>query len=266
MKKTENTKARRSAATVESDYVTNRVLTVFGGGILLMAFATYLKNGLSYASSFPMSFQIAQGGIWVGIILAVLGLVLNGMQLTRGTYRAQTLFNGTGLLMLGALLSLVCYLLVGYDPEQALRILYVIIPVCAILYLVYSVYPREFFTLAAMMTSVAVLLWLIAKSIGSNSLSGASLWFLALGLVLCVGLEGLFLAVRKKRGKLTMGKLDLQVFGPQTSHALVVTVALCSALLLLAAFFLAGSVGLYAMFALVGSLFVLAVYYTVKMM
>ena len=54
MKKTEKTAKRPAAA--ESDYVTNKVLTVFAGGILLMAFSAYLRKGLSYASSFPTAY------------------------------------------------------------------------------------------------------------------------------------------------------------------------------------------------------------------
>ena len=130
-------------------------------------------------------------------------------------YNVKTLFNGTGLMMLGALLALCSYLMVGFDPETALRVLYVIIPVCAILYLVYSVYPREFFSLAAAMTLVALMLWLIAKSTGSNTMSGATVWFLAFGLLICVGLEGLFLLARKKPGKLKVGPVDLSMFSPQ---------------------------------------------------
>lgn len=264
LKKTENKGKQISRA--ESDYVTNRVLTVFAGSILLMVYSTYLKNGLSYASSFPTAFMAAKIALWLGLGLAAAGVVLDVWQMRRGTYRPETLFNGTGLLMLGLLLAAASYLMVGFDPEVSLRVLYVIIPVCAILYLVYSVYPREFFSLATAMTLVAVMLWLIAKSIGSNAMSGATVWFLAVGLLICVGLEGVYLMVRKNRGKLKVGKLEPALFGPDTKHALVVSVAACCAVLLLAAFFLAGSVGYYAMFAVAGALFVMVVYYTVKMM
>lgn len=264
LKKTEN--KGKQISKVESDYVTNRVLTVFAAGILLMIYATYLKTGLSYASSFPTAFLVAKAALWAGLGLALAGVVLDVWQMRKGSYRAETLFNGTGLLMVGLVLSLASYLMIGFDPETSLRVLYVIIPVCAILYLVYSVYPREFFSLATAMTLVAVVLWLIARSIGSNAMSGATVWFLAVGLLICVGLEGVYLMVRKNRGKLKMGKFQPVLFGPDTKHALVVTVAACCAVLLLAAFFLAGSVGYYAMFALVGALFVMAVYYTVKMM
>ena len=264
MKKANDTKKHKAA--YESDYVTYRVLNVFGGCILLMVFAAYLKNGLSYASSFPTAYRVCRAGLWVGLALVLVGAVLDVYQIRKKTYNVKTLFNGTGLMMLGALLALCSYLMVGFDPETALRVLYVIIPVCAILYLVYSVYPREFFSLAAAMTLVALMLWLIAKSTGSNTMSGATVWFLAFGLLICVGLEGLFLLARKNRGKLKVGPVDLSMFSPNTRHELVVTVAACCAVLLLAAFFLAGSIGYYAMFAVVGALFVMAVYYTVKMM
>lgn len=264
MKKTEN-KTRRTAAQ-ESDYVTNRVLTVFAGGILLLIFATYLKNGLSYASSFTTALGVAQGSIWAGLVLALAGLVFTGRQLAKGTYKSTTLFNGNGLLMLGLLLSLCGYLMVDFGPQQALRALYVIIPVWAILYLIYSVYPREFFTIATAMTLQAAFLWLVAKSAVSNSFSSTTGVFLALGLVVCAALEGLYLATRSNQGRLKWGKMSITVFNHDTKHALVATVAVVGAVLLLAAFFLGGSVGYYAMYAVAAVLFLMAVYYTARMM
>ena len=229
-------------------------------------FCFYLKNGLSYASSFTTALGVAQGSIWAGLVLALAGLVLTGRQLAKGTYKGTTLFNGNGLLMLGLLLSLCGYLMVDFGPQQALRALYVIIPVWAILYLIYSVYPREFFTLATAMTLQAAFLWLVAKSAVSNSFSGTTGVFLALGLVVCAALEGLYLVTRSNRGRLKWGKVSITVFNHDTKHALVATVAVVGAVLLLAAFFLGGSVGYYAMYAVAAVLFLMAVYYTARMM
>lgn len=265
LKKTENTAKRRSSA-AESDYVTNKVLTVFAGGILLMAFAAYLRKGLSYASSFPTAYLVARGSEWAGLALALVGLVFNGRQLSGGTYNHKTLFNGTGLLMLGLPLSLCGYLMLDFGPEQAMHALYLLIPVAAILYLVCAVYPREFFTVAAALTANAILLWLVAKSAVSNSFSGLTWLFFALGLVVCAGLEGLYLATRKTGGLLKLGKFSLRLFDRQTKHKLVAGAAGGSAALLAASFLLGGGLGYYAVYLMVGVLFILAVFYTVRMM
>lgn len=265
MKKTENTARRRQAA-AESDYVTNKVLTVFAGGILLMAFAAYLRKGLSYASSFPTAYLVARASEWAGLLLALAGLVVNGRQLARGAYNHKTLFNGTGLLMLGLPLSLCGYLMLDFGPEQAMHALYLLIPVAAILYLVYAVYPREFFTLAAAMTANAILLWLVAKSAVSNSFAGLTWLFFVLGLAVSAGLEGLYLATRKEGGVLKAGKFSLRLFDRQTKHSLVAGVAAASGVLLAASFLLGGGLGCYAVYAMVAALFILAVYYTVRLM
>lgn len=264
MKKTEKTAKRPAAA--ESDYVTNKVLTVFAGGILLMAFSAYLRKGLSYASSFPTAYWVARASEWAGLILAAAGIVIHGRQLARGSYNGKTLFNGVGLLMLGLPLSLCGYLMLDFGPESAMHALYMLIPAAAILYLVYAVYPREFFTLAAAMTADAVLLWLVAKSAVSNSFADKTWLFFALGLAVCAGLEGLYLGSRKEGGQIKMGKFVLRLFDRQTKHALVAGVAGGSAALLAASFLLGGGLGYYAVYAMAAALFVMAVYYTVRMM
>ncbi len=264
LKKTEKTAKRPAAA--ESDYVTNKVLTVFAGGILLMAFSAYLRKGLSYASSFPTAYWVARASEWAGLILAAAGIVIHGRQLARGSYNGKTLFNGVGLLMLGLPLSLCGYLMLDFGPESAMHALYLLIPAAAILYLVYAVYPREFFTLAAAMTADAVLLWLVAKSAVSNSFADKTWLFFALGLAVCAGLEGLYLGSRKEGGQIKMGKFVLRLFDRQTKHALVAGVAGGSAALLAASFLLGGGLGYYAVYAMAAALFVMAVYYTVRMM
>lgn len=264
LKKTEKTAKRPAAA--ESDYVTNKVLTVFAGGILLMAFSAYLRKGLSYASSFPTAYWVARASEWAGLILAAAGIVIHGRQLSRGSYNGKTLFNGVGLLMLGLPLSLCGYLMLDFGPESAMHALYLLIPAAAILYLVYAVYPREFSTLAAAMTADAVLLWLVAKSAVSNSFADKTWLFFALGLAVCAGLEGLYLGSRKEGGQIKMGKFVLRLFDRQTKHALVAGVAGGSAALLAASFLLGGGLGYYAVYAMAAALFVMAVYYTVRMM
>ena len=264
LKKTEKTAKRPAAA--ESDYVTNKVLTVFAGDILLMAFSAYLRKGLSYASSFPTAYWVARASEWAGLILAAAGIVIHGRQLARGSYNGKTLFNGVGLLMLGLPLSLCGYLMLDFGPESAMHALYLLIPAAAILYLVYAVYPREFFTLAAAMTADAVLLWLVAKSAVSNSFADKTWLFFALGLAVCAGLEGLYLGSRKEGGQIKMGKFVLRLFDRQTKHALVAGVAGGSAALLAASFLLGGGLGYYAVYAMAAALFVMAVYYTVRMM
>ena len=84
--------------------------------------------------------------------------------------------------------------------------------------------------------------------------------------MVCAALEGLYLATRSNRGRLKWGKVSITVFNHDTKHALVATVAVVGAVLLLAAFFLGGSVGYYAMYAVAAVLFLMAVYYTARMM
>ncbi|WP_458862301.1 hypothetical protein [Acidaminobacterium chupaoyuni] len=259
-------KQNKKMQNVEHDYVTNRVLTMFGGGILLIAFTTYLRNCLTYASSITTGLVASKIGVYLGIAGFVFGLIWNVTALKKGKYNHETLFNGTGLMMFGVLLAICSWMITGLGVERATRIAYILIPVCALLYLIYSVYLREFFTVAAGLTGVVFCAWLVMQTHGSTSFSGIVVVFLALGLVICLLMEGVYLATRKNGGKIRFGKRKIAVYGQNTRHLFVLAAVLLGAAVLAAAFFLGAPWGYYAMYTLIGVIFIEAVYYTVKMM
>ena len=64
----------------------------------------------------------------------------------------------------GLVLALSCAMMMFYSYTLAMRLLYVLMPVSAVLYLIYYVYPREFFTVCLTHASLAFLMWALAKT------------------------------------------------------------------------------------------------------
>lgn len=250
----------------ESDFVTNKVLTVFAGGILLIFIASMISNGLSYVKY--MGFTLKFVGVMriVGPVLAVLGLAFSAWQLTRKKYNSKTLFNGTGFAMFFALFSFCVHLMYSFGSERALRASYVIIPVFALLYLIYSVYPRDLFMCALTFSATAAFSGLIAQSAGSNAMGGFVVVFFAAGLLICALTALWFAITRKNGGVLKIGKVGIRFFEKGARGVVIYSVcALCAAALVVA-FLATAPMAYYAMFAAIAALFVMAVYYTIKML
>lgn len=257
---------KASKSRVEHDDVTNRVLTAFGGGVLLIIASSMMRRGLNYAASILFTLKFIDVAIIASIVLCCAGIVLNIWQISKKKYNAKTLINGTGLLLFSALFGFCAYLMIGFGAENAIRTIYVLIPAFAMLYLIYSVYPREFFVCSCVLSSTALFTWLLSRSIGSNAMTGAVPLFFACGVAVCAITEIGFLLSAKSGGVLKIGKIKIQLFGPHTKHLMIAIVCAACVALLVATLFLGAPYGYYAMFAAISALFVMAVYYTVKMM
>lgn len=250
----------------ESDFITNKVLTVFGGGILLIFIASMMSSGVNYVQYMAFTYKFIDVMLIVGPILVVLGLVLSIWQTMHSKYNVKTLFNGTGLAIFFALFTFCAYLIIAFGSERAVRAAYVTIPVFALLYLIFSVYPRDLFMCALTFSATAAFSGLIAKSAGSNAMGNFVAVFFAAGLVVCALTALWFAITRKNGGILKVGKLGIRFFEKGARGAVIYGVCAFCAAALVIAFLATAPMAYYAMFAAIAALFVMAVYYTIKML
>lgn len=248
----------------KNDYITNRVLTFFGGTAALLWVISYLKRGFSYHSSYKIAQVAALVLIAVGLAGAAYGVARFLRQSRDGSVKTAVL-TGTIIAWFSLLLAFGAAMMRFFDYTVAMRLLYIIMPASAILYLIFCTYPREFFTMATTHSCVAMLLWFIGQASELPVRPTLKFVSFAVGLLLCGGTLALYLATRKKGGVLSVGPLQLRLFGPRVKASYPVAVYSATVALLLVAVLFGSPVAYYAMFAVAAFLFASVVYYTVRM-
>lgn len=148
--------------------------------------------------------------------------------------------------------------------RAAVQLLYIVVPAGAVLALVYYLYQKEFFFSACGVGLGMLGLWLVRKNTGTHNLV-VNLYMVAAALCLLAILL-LIARLQKGEGLLTIKDKQYELMPKQSNFRLVILSCMVSLLALLAGVLLGGTVAFYLLFVLVAWLFVLLVYYTVKMM
>ena len=168
--------------------------------------------------------------------------------------------------LLGASLLVVgvgSVLIIGFYAA-AIQLLYVLIPSGAVLALVYYLYQKEFF-LSALGVGVGLLgLWLVRKNTGAHDLIVTLYVIVAAVILLCMIL--LAAKLKKDQGVLTVKGKQYVLFAKQANLVPVILSCAISVLTMAVALPFGSVAAFYLLFVLVAWLFVLLVYYTVKMM
>lgn len=158
----------------------------------------------------------------------------------------------------------VCSGLIVLFYRPAVQLLYIMVPAGAVLALVYYLYQKEFFFSACGVGVGLLGLWLVRKNIGTHDLL-VNLYAVVAVLVL-LAIILLTLKLKKSAGVLNIKDKQYAVLPKRSNFLLVVLSCVVSLATLLAGLFLGGTAAFYLLFVLVAWLFVLLVYYTVKMM
>ena len=138
----------------------------------------------------------------------------------------------------------------------------VVVPALGVLMMVYYLYQREFFA-SVLVGALGLLgLWMF-RSFGTGTM-----YYGCLILALVVALVGVVLAgkAKAKDGVLTLGGQDYQLFQPETAYLAFFLTVVITAVLLLAPLALGTAMAYYGIWAMAAWLFILAVYFTSKLM
>lgn len=255
-------KANRSdkRASRAQDYVVNKLLCVFTIAFLLILGLMNVSRMMSRADSFVAMFRIMPylaigfGVLTVGSI--VWALIAKG----KGVDTSYRLITGKHFAYIFAFCTLCAALLAFSFNKEMLTFLYVLIPVVAVLYIIFYSYPRDFFFIALSACLGAIAVWVLA-GLKTGALYPALLTLLsAFSLVIWLVAVVLTIMAHKNSGKL-FGK---EVFASNALYALMyVTYALVLAAVAAAVLF-GNAVLYYAAFGLVGYLVLVGIFYTVR--
>lgn len=148
--------------------------------------------------------------------------------------------------------------------RAAVELLYILVPAAAVLALVYYLYQKEFFFSACSVGVGLLGLWLTRKYNSTHDLL-ITLYSVA-GAVVLLAILLLVLKLKKDHGVLTLKGTQFTVLPKQSCYLPMILSTIIGLAALAAALLLNGTAAFYLLFALLAWLFVLLVYYTVKMM
>ena len=192
---------------------------------------------------------------WIGLAMLIAGLAL----FVRRGKRPKLRTPGAALACAGAFFAFTSFCMRLYYPTSV-TVMCVLVPVLLILGIVYLFYQAEFVAEAAALAMGLGALVLLSRS-GSAAVRACAVLALAgiAALAVCI------LLAKRNGGALRFGKASVPLFGAKTDYRLALGVpALCFALVLAA--LLAPGAAFYATWVLGVLTFVLAVYYTIKLM
>jgi hypothetical protein len=238
----------------EQDLVTKRIMAIFVVTVLLLWGMSSLYNMMTFGSTF------LQGQIVNNVVMAASGLgavimlVLYFTSKKRGTLNTERVVN-TGFLALCLLVVCACSFILAMDYYNGMHILYIFLPVTAVLFLVYHVYERQFFTFCVVE----------AMAIASAYCCYVNAWEKTPALVLSFVLCLIPMALSVLNGE-KLQALSEKVMGKQFDKRYTLLAYGVTMVVLVAAALLRGKVALILCLALGAYMLASAVYYTVKAM
>ena len=251
-------KQKQAARNQKEDLVLNRTLIWFGGAVVV-EFLLLLLN--RYYINYNVSGITLMGNIHKALpaALAVVCAVwlYTGVKKKRSGLIPGLLTGVFGALALGCLAAF-------RFKGPGIQLMCTLVPAAAVLALVYYLYQREFFAITVLSALGLIGLWIFRKAGGGHAV--VVYGYLAVVAVILVAAVLLARRLQQAEGTLKRGEKRIRVLSHGANYALFYVSCAVVAAALAAALLLGAAAAYYLMFALVAWIFVLAVYFTVKLM
>ena len=242
----------------QEDKAINKVLLWIMGTVVLEMVLLFLNR--SYANSPAVGQTGTERALPAFLIIFALCFVLFLFLSVRRHQQGGAVLMPGFLAVVAAALA-ACFAVAWTLGEDGVKLLYIAVPVVAVLALIYYLYQREFFCISLL----SVLGMFGIHLLQSNIDYGAAAYVYAIALaVFLIAVALLTHTLSKGKGTITMGGKRRRVLPKEANYVTVYVSCILVALIILGGFFLSGSALLYG--AMVTWLLVMAVYYTVRMM
>lgn len=254
--------SNRAERTQREDQALNRALIWFGGAIVAEALVLLVKR--YYVDYWAEEAGIAQFLLRMFPILAILAAAACAgcaFWTVQNVKQEKKTTVSVVLTIVSALVA-VCATVFALFTGNGVKAMLVLVPVVAVLALIYYLYQKEFFVVSVSGAAALCSLWCMRQdpwSVKVYLLAVAALIVIAL----CIALT---LYLKKDDGVLTLMGKRIRVFGKGANYPIILGACGAAAVLLLVSMLLGAAAAYYVMFAAVALLFVAAVYYTVKLM
>ncbi|MEG2421670.1 MAG: hypothetical protein RSB55_08965 [Oscillospiraceae bacterium] len=246
------------------DAALNRVLLWFGGAVLLELLVLLMNRFyINFDTTSTQVVFVLSKVILVLIWAGALGAIGSAAWLVTCRMAKKPLLVPTALLVASASVAACCFITLQWRNE-GVRLLYTLIPAAAVLALIYYLYQREFFTVSLLSGGALFSTWTLWKAAGTPS-TGAYLLCAVVGaLALAVAL--LARVLQKGDGVLVRGEKKLRLLPKKATYSCIYLTCGITAAILLCGLIFGAVVAYAALFVAVAWIFIMAVYYTVRLM
>lgn len=240
--------------------LTNRILVVFCVSLLTLLGVMFLYRIMLV----PKRLLIVKDVSFIfGIIFAALGAVSIVAAIQKYVKRSVDYWAGRL-----AVLGVICFvysgimLLIHYRSFSAFRILYVALPVMSFLYLIYNIYQRDFFWQCIVVGCAGGTLYAFSRWLHYKPWQPVvHVVYITAIVLLVAGLVATF-ALKKSGGKL----FGLRLFSDDANYRLMFSTFVLMLLAIVLVLLIGSGVAFWMMVGVFAYLFILAVYYTIKLM
>lgn len=241
----------------------DKVLLWFGASLVYELFLMavnryYFHYRVSEIAFAAVLDEVLHALIYVGLAGLAAGVV---WAFTGRRNRSKLLPSGVA--VFSAAVSVCCYLSRQYG-SVTIQLLQVLVPVAAVLALVYYLYQKEFFAIAVLSCLCILGLWLCRRAeVGHKAL--------------CSGYMGVFLAVvaavvlfaiilQRRKGVWKAGEKQYRILQRNAAYFMLYITCGIAGGAVIAALVLGPNIAYYEIFLMVAWIFISAVYYTVRLM
>lgn len=254
---------RKKEKKAQEDQALNRVLLWFGGAVLL-EFLVLLLNRF-YVNFDTSGIELAYGlarflkvMVWVSFACAAASLLWAILW----RRKRRNIFWPVALTVIWLALG-ICALVASVWQAVGVQFLYVIVPVVAVLALIYYLYQREFFLVGVLGALGLFALWSYRKLIGVQPKPVYVIFALVAALTLAAA--GLIFLLQRGKGRLP-GKKGARVLSAKANYALLYLGCLVNAVSMICTLVCGLGTAYVLLFVVVAWLFAVAIYYTVRLM
>ncbi len=242
-----------------ADIAAYRIVLMFVVAII----GIWMLSEISTVILTPVRTQQGISMLWVytafSATLAAFGIYF----MVKGT-RAAAVVNGRFLLYAGAISGASCGLLF-WNIILGMRLVYIILPAAALLYLIALVYQRVFTAICVVLGATSFALYLMRQLSSPYDVGYYNAVF-GMGMAVIVVSAVLYFVAKKNDGRITVGKQLLDLFGRNSASKYMIYLFAACALLLIITFAVGGNITFYAFIASLVGLISAGAYYTVKLM
>lgn len=228
-------------------------MVIFVYVVLLLWGMSALSRLMTFGTTYMIGRRLNLALVLVSGALTAFFVALTCWQQKKGTFRKERVFNPAIYALMAAAFFVSCMIL-RYCFEHGAHIVYVFLPVCAVMYLIFYVYERQFFSCCVLEALSIGAAYCVYQSVTEGKL------LLALAGGLCV--FGGVLALLADKG----GKMVRWLLGRQYDKEYILLTCLLTLAALVLAVLLRGSAALIVGIVLGVYLLASAVYFTIKAM
>ncbi len=247
----------------KTDLMTNKVMLVFILAFAMSILLMLINRGLSNPGTFMGTYYALYGLGIAGIVGVAAGVVKEIADRRSGRESTGRLVTGRGIILCSLVVVLSVFLLLYRNYTSSIHLLYVVVPGLAIYYLFTVIFPREFSLVSAVGVILALYFWRFARY---NQATTAFYAAQGLLLALCVLAAVLLIVLKKNDGVLRLGRHHVRILEQDAEYGASLVFVGLLALTLIAAFFVPAGWVLYLSYMILAVIFVMAVYFAVRMM